>query len=514
MAWSITWGPVSMPNTHNTEIGYVTRNLIPAAQLGTSGTAFRLTLAHRIADYKIDECYAGHQGTSGTAYDFDGTQVRVTFDSGSNGCLVASTADKVSDQIAYAFDHTKPFLISYYVNDASYDDFPYGVVTGITLFQEAGITEVASTHMTTASTTSNQAMVFSEIEVVVSDNQNLEINGVLPVFTINCNDGVNLGEVNGNVDFYPTLNAYGGGSQYGETNATLPAITLSSAYGGAILNDIIPLMVLSFTAHLSSIAEMILGFPQITINAIGHEESTAELNGTLPVISLLSSASEGPVASFNGVLPFIQLSSDAIQSMLAQVNGSLPAITIQASQYWMANAEVNAVLPSFILSSRILGEISIVVMNTKNLAVTHYNNYDFNSMAYLNGKLLGAKSDGIYKLAGNNDGNGIIPWKIRIEKFDLAIKDYKQSAMQHKMRYIWFTGETNGDLVLTLEDYVGNRWTYPTESVTSNAHELKIKVGKGIKTRYISIELEPDDMGANVVLDHLDLYGEKTDRPR
>jgi hypothetical protein len=134
-------------------------------------------------------------------------------------------------------------------------------------------------------------------------------------------------------------------------------------------------------------------------------------------------------------------------------------------------------------------------------------------MCYLNGQLIGAQSNGIYSLTGDMDNGTIIPWKVRIEKYDLT-SSYRRQTFKDRIRYVWLTGEMSGDIIMTLEDYNGNRWDYLTEIVSTNAHEVKLKAGKGIKTRYLSIELSPGDIGAAVILDHISLYGLTTKKPR
>ena len=316
------------------------------------------------------------------------------------------------------------------------------------------------------------------------------------------------------VDFYPILNCVGGTLQYGEVNSDLWVPTLTT-FGGYYVNTVIPLITLNFQAHTDPWARFNNTLYDFLITATGTMSGLAEINDILPAIYLSSHGFDNQVMELNRTLPLIQLNANLLYGMVGEVNATLFPIDSLIHAYWTKGITLNASIPAIISNYiKAQGTITMVVLNTKNLAVTQYNNYPFNSMCYMNGMLVGAKSDGIYSLSGTMDGTGIIPWKIRLEKFDLAVKDYKNQEYLHKMRYAWITGEINGDVVLTLEDYVGNRWDYIAETVTGSAHELKVKTGKGVKTRYISIELSPSDAGAAVVLDHIDLFGSKTAKTR
>ncbi|KKB09415.1 hypothetical protein [Devosia chinhatensis] len=94
--------------------GYSTRELVPASALTVSGDKVRLTLTPPTsgANTPIDDVWIGHVG--GTAPNFDGTQVRVTFAGGATGVtLVAGGASVVSDAIDYALDETKDLVVSF-----------------------------------------------------------------------------------------------------------------------------------------------------------------------------------------------------------------------------------------------------------------------------------------------------------------------------------------------------------------------------------------------------------------
>ncbi len=165
MGWAVTWQSATLASTAAGQANYLNRNYWPASILIFSGTSVRVTLAGDSADYKVDDMYIGHCAASGDAWDFDGGQVRVTFDSGSTGCTVSAGVDKVSDEISFTLDETKNLLISYFTLNTSYDDWPY-TSSNCAVFYKSGSTgDVATSDIAGMSTAANTAQVISKIEV-------------------------------------------------------------------------------------------------------------------------------------------------------------------------------------------------------------------------------------------------------------------------------------------------------------------------------------------------------------
>jgi len=531
MAFIATWGPQTYAALHYSgQLGYVSRIVIPSAQISTGGVSVMLVFASRAStSYQIANCFIGEQGTTGTAWDFDGNQVRVTF-GGSNGITVGAGTDGTSDAVTFGLVTGKNLVVSIDAEVHPDDDWPYITLSGVTTYQLTGTANVGVTHIASMSANNNTVLDLKEILVNTSYDQNMEVNAVLPSETIlavgggqldltipsptiYCNDGSQLGEVAGSWPIAQISSLAGFGEVYAETDVTVPYPT-SIAEGGALCTNIFDIAQLYCEAHIDPIADLQMVVPQIQIYASAIQGANATLDSVVPALFLYGSGYSDCHANLVMNLPSIQISADGLAGNVASVDTTLPILKIQSDAYWMSGAIVNAIIPIATILARISGSINMVAMNTKNLSVTRYTNYPFNSMAYLNGVLYGATSTGIYPLSGETDNGAIIPWQMRIEKFDMGIKDYKKQAFMNRMRYVWLTGEFNGDITVTMEDYVGNRYEYPGEIVTASAHEIKVKIGRGLKSRYISIELAPGEEGSNMILDHMELYGEKTKFPR
>lgn len=91
-----------------------------------------------------------------------------------------------------------------------------------------------------------------------------------------------------------------------------------------------------------------------------------------------------------------------------------------------------------------MGYVAIAV-NVKNVAVSQYTEYSFNSMAVFSGIPLAARSDGIYRLDNGDTFEGV-----DVEAyFLLPYTDFTTSFLK-KMRKLNIGYESNGDIKLTL----------------------------------------------------------------
>jgi hypothetical protein len=125
-------------------------------------------------------------------------------------------------------------------------------------------------------------------------------------------------------------------------------------------------------------------------------------------------------------------------------------------------------------------------MNVKNKALTVYGNYIFNSMCHFNGKNIGARSTGLYELSGDYDNGVQIEWNFRTGLLDLEIKQMK------KLLQLWFGYKATGDLKLKTIYADGQEYEYDLQSYSDTEHGSRVKIGKGIRTRYLSLDVSGD----------------------
>jgi hypothetical protein len=144
------------------------RIVIPSASLSTNGTKVRITFNCPTSSgaYPIEHCYIGHADQTVNPWNFNGTQVPLTFSGGSLGVtLPLSGSPVVSDWINYPLDHTKPFIIATHGNFSSGDTVRTGVVTGVSSYVKGAADETSVSVVTGYSGSANTVFMISLIEV-------------------------------------------------------------------------------------------------------------------------------------------------------------------------------------------------------------------------------------------------------------------------------------------------------------------------------------------------------------
>ena len=120
-----------------------------------------------------------------------------------------------------------------------------------------------------------------------------------------------------------------------------------------------------------------------------------------------------------------------------------------------------------------------IVMNLKNLGVTEYEDFEFNSFCYFNGAYYGANSSGIFMLEGDKDGTANIDASFKTGKTDIGIDNQKIPVDVYVTvkgdggyRYKTLTGENT-------------EYFYDIHGREKYPHTVKANLSRGIKERFI-----------------------------
>lgn len=127
------------------------------------------------------------------------------------------------------------------------------------------------------------------------------------------------------------------------------------------------------------------------------------------------------------------------------------------------------------------GGITTWAINTRTGAVTEYENYAFNSFCRNENRYLGAASDGLYILDGDDDAGTPTISRLR--------SGYAQFGGS---RFTGFAGaylgmRGNGDIYLKLDAADGKTYTY--KALLQDQQTTKVRFGKGLRARYFAFEL-------------------------
>lgn len=142
----------------------------------------------------------------------------------------------------------------------------------------------------------------------------------------------------------------------------------------------------------------------------------------------------------------------------------------------------------------------VLVLNLKNLAVSQYAEFDFNSMCKFNGVYLGANETGIYQLETGDDDEGV-PIDVYFEvETSLGIPTNKH------VRRVDISGECDGDLLLTTSFDDGAQYQ---DTVTFDAagtyKTIRKTMRRTCRGKYLRFRLDNVD-GSNFNIDNIVLH--------
>jgi len=275
------------------------------------------------------------------------------------------------------------------------------------------------------------------------------------------------------------------------------------AEGGGYIDTEIYAITIAATTTYHPVARLDVDLPAITLSATALQEQIASLEKTIPGVTISASGVISEVASLSRSIPAIVLTASAIQSHIATLEKAIGAISLSASAYWMGTNSALLTIPAITLSARaqgVLAEIIALVLNTKNFGLSKYTDYGYNSLCIFNGNVIGGKSNGVYELSGTtDDDDASISWKLKTGKLLLH---------KNKLREVWLYGKMSGDLKMTVETAEGKTYEYDVEPVSENEDSRKIKVGKGLKSKYVTVEFT-NESGETVEIDKIQGFGMK-----
>lgn len=293
---------------------------------------------------------------------------------------------------------------------------------------------------------------------------------------------------------------------------------LFNAYSGGYITDNFPSLLFSATGILSPTSALKLSFPVLRFSANAIQSALSSINLTNPALRFSASGIISSIISLSAIAPSLIFKATGFTGDSGKIIKSFPSLKFTATAHWTGNNTIDIDIPfvlfnalarnSVILDAdgRKVAEGLALCMNTKNFSMTEYDNYGYNSLFEFNGKIFGATSTGIHELTGDTDNNNPVLWRFKIGKIDL------EKNIKTKARYIWLSYRSSGDLILTIDDGE-NQYEYDVESYKQIDNAVRIKIGKGLRNRFIQIELENVN-GASMTFDHLRLFSDLTKKKR
>ena len=271
----------------------------------------------------------------------------------------------------------------------------------------------------------------------------------------------------------------------------------------------IPALEITAEGYDSCIGVFVQDLPSLGITASGYASVIANALATLPCLSISAEGSSTIIGTLSRTLPGLGLSATGLLGSIGTLSVSLPSLKISATSYSSVIGTANITLPSLILSTSVTQlEYLSMVMNLRNQALTEFTNYEFNSMCHYKGLNLGATKTGINLLdTGDTDNDTAIDWNFRTGLLDLHMKTKK------KLRQAWLSCKINGDLTVTVIEASGDEYEYDAESYEITEDGVRVKFGRGLKSRYLALDVKNDEE-ATIVLDSIRLNLDRTEKRR
>jgi len=267
----------------------------------------------------------------------------------------------------------------------------------------------------------------------------------------------------------PTLSMFQGGVL--ELTMPVPALLmtgLNGAVGNILLRGFVPF--LEMTGYLNEVGALVLTLRPPSLLMTGRESEIGNLilslrpprlsmHGLAGIVGSLSLQLKPPRLLMSG---FIEARGNLVLTM------PVPYLAMTGDQFFAARY------------------FKGLVMNMSHFAVTDYIGYDFNSLAYFNGKFLGGGQGGIFVLGGNNDNGTKINARAKMPMLD-SYQDIVKKA-----RDAWLTCRTDGQMMFVIQlgedDYYDDIF-----EPTGRAYEYRGKLPKGIDERFLAFEIRNVD---------------------
>jgi hypothetical protein len=251
--------------------------------------------------------------------------------------------------------------------------------------------------------------------------------------------------------------------------ATFPLFTLTGQTEAIIGGNVtFPMLTIDAAALTGTISILQSDFPKWIIEAETEANITMIGDMILPMLLINTDFKTGTVSTTTSTLPM--LVGDGLLILVSPTTSTaylvLPALKIDAY--------------STIVS---VERYRVYTVNLKNLGISEYDSYGFNSVCKFNGRYYGMNESGLYVLEGDsNDGNEIEA------VVETGRDDFKMRNMKH-IADAFITMRADGEYMFGLVDENGQVFEYPITKQMIEAGTAKIDAGKGRRSQYWGIRL-------------------------
>lgn len=240
--------------------------------------------------------------------------------------------------------------------------------------------------------------------------------------------------------------------------------------------------------------------PKIIMQATINERTEFSLVATLPKLGFSASMLSGLVFNMSAILPRIKMVAELDVIFGLELFAKLPSLTMKATLVEDCLYELSASMPKIRFEAYIKQQVGnnyyTIVMNTENFAVTEYSNYNFDSMAELDGKYYAVGPSGLVRLDGSSDMGKKIQGIAQLSQMDLHKK------VVTKLVDAYLTGHISGKVAVKIIQETQGDFIYRIEDVIGRMKAYRVKAPKNMRDRYASYEITNLD-GAPIEIEEL-----------
>lgn len=294
-----------------------------------------------------------------------------------------------------------------------------------------------------------------------------------------------------------------------ELRVPRPGLTANSAAASLSM----PLAQIVATGLVGTSGLLNARVPLIKTTAEGKGETLGTALLSVPLSRVYGEASRDVFGSAAVRIPLARLSGTALAGTIGSATLTIPIPDLSALGYEDTLGVASITVPLASVFAYAEGAVVVVrvddtdedltgyalVLNMKTNGLTEYDNYPFNSFAYFNGQYLGASAAGLFTLSSEEDLGVKISARARTGLADGG------TALTKGVEDAFLGLSTDGTMAVRVVTdgravYDGN----PVHPRTPDLTTQRVKFGKGIKGRYLGIEIE-NRAGCDFMLESAEL---------
>lgn len=271
----------------------------------------------------------------------------------------------------------------------------------------------------------------------------------------------------------------------------------------------IPVLTATFEGRTGEAGVMDVYIPALQTTLTGSISRQGILAVNIPPLVSSMTGIAGRISNISVNLPAIAGGLYGTVGSKGILNVTLPWVNGALTGHFDVNGNVLVTLPP--IGVRTLTSLrdtfDVMVLNTIASALTHYENYEFNSFFSLNGIIYAVAYDGIYAVGlAEDDAGEPIEAGIETTLIDVEKKDRLQPNIV-RPDHVFLGYKTDGDMTMTVVKADGTEYDYPIRGLYDDEHGVRVKIGKGLKGRYVALRFE-NQGGCDFEIDRIRIFAE------